>query len=130
MALTGPFVTRTSPPWYDYAERFMGISGQAEDLHSVAGWSVSPPDGDDGSREAHETAGRGRFPLIACMTIGRCAVLTEVHNGRAACHYCGTCERGCTTKSYFSSVSVALPAAAATGNMTLIPKFNRAQRHS
>src|SRR3954464_4338185 len=55
------------------------------------------------------------------VTIGRCAVLTEAHNGRAACHYCGPCHRGCITRSYFSSVNATLPAAQATGRLTLRP---------
>src|SRR6185436_19265764 len=55
------------------------------------------------------------------LTIGRCAILTRPHNGRAACHYCGPCERGCSTHSYFSSNGSTLPAAAATGRMTLRP---------
>ncbi|MDZ7781652.1 MAG: GMC family oxidoreductase [Halioglobus sp.] len=40
--------------------------------------------------------------------------------GRAACHYCGPCPRGCSTGSYFSSQSSTLPAARATGNLTLV----------
>jgi choline dehydrogenase-like flavoprotein len=55
------------------------------------------------------------------MTIGRVAILTQNHNGRAACHYCGHCERGCTTFSYFSSINATLPAAQKTGNLTLRP---------
>ena len=55
------------------------------------------------------------------LTIGRCAILTQPHNGRAACHYCGPCERGCITHSYFSSNGSTLPAAANTGRMTLRP---------
>ena len=55
------------------------------------------------------------------LTIGRCAVLTRDHNGRKACHFCGPCERGCRTGSYFSSLSATLPAARATGRMTLRP---------
>jgi len=55
------------------------------------------------------------------MTIGRSAVLTQTHNGRAACHYCGPCHRGCITRSYFSSVNATLPAAEKTGRMTLRP---------
>ena len=54
------------------------------------------------------------------VTIGRAAVLTQRHNGRAACHYCGPCHRGCSTASYFSSPTSTLPAAAATGKLTLI----------
>jgi choline dehydrogenase-like flavoprotein len=54
------------------------------------------------------------------LTIGRAAVLTQRHQGRAPCHYCGPCHRGCLTASYFSSPSSTLPAAAATGKLTLI----------
>jgi choline dehydrogenase-like flavoprotein len=55
------------------------------------------------------------------VTIGRCAILSENHRDRAACHYCGNCERGCITRSYFNSIGVTLPAAKATGRMTLRP---------
>src|SRR3989441_9794387 len=36
-------------------------------------------------------------------------------------HYCGPCERGCSTGSYFSSQSSTLPAAQATGRLTIVP---------
>src|SRR5262245_58318685 len=55
------------------------------------------------------------------MTIGRAAILTKNHNGRLACHYCGPCERGCITHSYFSSLGSTLPAALKTGRLTLRP---------
>src|SRR5262245_62172168 len=55
------------------------------------------------------------------MTIGRAAILTKNHNGRLACHYCGPCERGCVTHSYFSSLGSTLPAARKTGRLTLRP---------
>jgi choline dehydrogenase-like flavoprotein len=55
------------------------------------------------------------------MTIGRTAVITQRHRGRPDCHYCGPCWTGCSTGSYFSSQSVTLPAAQATGLMTLRP---------
>ena len=50
----------------------------------------------------------------------RTAILTEDLPGRAACHYCGPCPRGCSTGSYFSTQSSTLPAARATGNLTLL----------
>src|SRR5689334_24691592 len=62
----------------------------------------------------------GKFPGRNVI-IGRAAILTKPHQGRAACHYCGHCERGCTTHSYFSSPGSTLPAAAKTGRMTLQP---------
>src|SRR5437867_5273803 len=55
------------------------------------------------------------------LTIGRSAVLTRVHKGRAACHYCGVCHRGCITGSYFSSLNSTLPAAQKTGRLTIRP---------
>src|SRR2546423_8595317 len=55
------------------------------------------------------------------LTIGRAAILTQAHRGRAACHYCGPCERGCITHSYFNSIGVTVPAARATGRLTLRP---------
>jgi choline dehydrogenase-like flavoprotein len=55
------------------------------------------------------------------MTMGRAAVLTQSHNGRAPCHYCGPCHRGCRTRSYFSSLNATLPAAQKTGKLTIRP---------
>ncbi len=53
------------------------------------------------------------------MTIGRVANLTEPLGDRGACHYCGVCQRGCSTGAYFSSHSSTLPAARKTGNLEL-----------
>ena len=53
--------------------------------------------------------------------MGRAAVNTVPHRGRGACHYCGPCERGCSVGAYFSTQSSTLPAAQATGNLTLKP---------
>src|SRR5881397_1427005 len=55
------------------------------------------------------------------LTIGRVAILTQALNGRLPCHYCGPCERGCSTGSYFSSQASTLPAAQATGRLTIVP---------
>src|SRR4029079_8243749 len=51
---------------------------------------------------------------------GRTAIVTQPHNGRAPCHYCGPCERGCMTYSYFSSPFTTVKDALKTGNCTLI----------
>jgi choline dehydrogenase-like flavoprotein len=45
----------------------------------------------------------------------RLSILTRPHNGRAACHYCSQCGRGCSTHSNFSSPSVLIPPAMKTG---------------
>src|SRR5260370_31513079 len=73
-----------------------------------------------GERTARERILKG-FNGTRLTTASRAAVRTECHNGRAACHYCGPCERGCITHSYFSSIGSTLPAANATGNLTLRP---------
>jgi choline dehydrogenase-like flavoprotein len=64
---------------------------------------------------------QAKFGRDRVLTIGRVANLTTPHNGRAPCHYCGPCHRGCITRSYFSSVNATLPAARATGRLTLRP---------
>src|SRR2546430_15364693 len=55
------------------------------------------------------------------VTIGRVAILTQALNGRLPCHFCGPCERGCSTGSYFSHPASTLPAARATGQLALVP---------
>ncbi len=58
------------------------------------------------------------------MTIGRVAHLTAplAHSPqRGTCQYRNLCIRGCPYGAYFSSNSSTLPAAEATGNMTLRP---------
>jgi choline dehydrogenase-like flavoprotein len=54
------------------------------------------------------------------ITIGRTAILTTRLNGRAACHYCGPCERGCATHSYFNAAFTTVKDALASGNCTLV----------
>ncbi|MGZ3468327.1 MAG: GMC oxidoreductase [Gemmatimonadaceae bacterium] len=106
-------------PWYDHVERFVGISGQAEGLAQLPDGQFLPPMGMT-CAETHVKDGVAKYwGRDRVVTIGRCAVLTEPHNGRAACHYCGPCHRGCVTRSYFSSINATLPAAQATGKLTL-----------
>jgi choline dehydrogenase-like flavoprotein len=62
---------------------------------------------------------RERFGRI--VTIGRSANLTRAHRGRAACHYCGPCERGCATHSYFNAAFTTVADALATGRCTHVP---------
>jgi hypothetical protein len=69
------------------------------------------------------------FPGERLMTIGRTAILTQAHNGRAACHQCGPCARGCITRSYFSSLNSTLPAALKTGKVTVRPIAGTRHQH-
>jgi choline dehydrogenase-like flavoprotein len=108
-------------PWYAHVERFIGVSGSAEGLEQLPDGEFLPPM----EMTCVERHARARildaFNGERVMTIGRAAVLTRAHNGRAPCHYCGPCERGCITHSYFSSNGSTLPAAASTGRLTLRP---------
>ena len=107
-------------PYYDRVEEFVGISGSAENLPQLPDSRFLPPMamtcGERLLKKAVEAKFDGRKVII-----GRAAILTKPHQGRAACHYCGHCDRGCTTASYYSSPGSTLPAAAKTGRMTLRP---------
>jgi choline dehydrogenase-like flavoprotein len=105
-------------PWYSHVEKFVGISGQAEGLAQLPDSEFLPPMGMFALEETIKGRLAKKVPDVT-MTMGRVAILTEDHNGRAACHYCGPCHNGCSTGSYFSSQSSTLPAARATGNLTL-----------
>lgn len=107
-------------PWYDYVESFAGISGQAEGLPQLPDGKFLP------AMEMSCLESHVRDRIAAnfndrIMTIGRTANLTVPHNGRGSCQYRNRCIRGCPYGAYFSSNAATLPAAAATGNLTLRP---------
>lgn len=52
---------------------------------------------------------------------GRTANITQPHHNRVNCQYRDRCWRGCPFGAYFSTQSATLPAAMATGNLTLRP---------
>jgi choline dehydrogenase-like flavoprotein len=118
IAIDWPIRSADLAPWYDHVERFAGISGRAENMPQLPDSQFLPPM-PFSAGEAKVKAGiEAAFPDRR-MTIGRAAVLTQPHNGRAACHYCGPCERGCSVGAYFCSLSTTLPAAMNTGRLTL-----------
>jgi choline dehydrogenase-like flavoprotein len=108
-------------PWYDHVEDFVGISGEALGLPQLPDSKFLPPMELNCAEKVVREGLAKHFAGERVLTIGRAAILTRDHNGRAACHYCGPCERGCITRSYFSSVNATLPAAEKTGRMTLRP---------
>lgn len=120
IAIEWPITYEEIAPWYDYVEQFAGISGQAEGLPQLPDGQFLPPMELNCVEQDLKDAIETNFPERN-LTIGRAAVLTEAHNGRGACHYCGPCSRGCSVGAYFSSQSSTLPAARATGNMELRP---------
>jgi choline dehydrogenase-like flavoprotein len=56
---------------------------------------------------------------IPCVS-SRMSIITESLNNRPPCHYCGQCNRGCSTGSNFSSPDVLLRPALDTGRLTII----------
>ena len=103
-------------PYYDRVERFIGVSGARAGLAQF-------PDGEFlpvmplNCAESIFTA--------ACKSLNwptthrRLAQLTQMHNHRPPCHYCGNCINGCDVGAMFSTVSTTLPPALKTGKLDL-----------
>lgn len=105
-------------PYYEKVERYVGISGISEGLSQL-------PDSvfmDPMPFTCGETMFRKRLKerMGRVATIGRSAIITKPHNGRQPCHYCGPCEQGCITHSYYNSLTTTLKAAVDTGNCAII----------
>jgi choline dehydrogenase-like flavoprotein len=121
IAVDWPIQYHDLAPWYDYVEDFIGISGEPLGLAQLPDGKFLPPMQMNCAELAVKQALARHFGGERVLTIGRVAVLTQTHRGRAACHYCGPCHRGCITLSYFNSVNATLPAAEKTGRLTLRP---------
>jgi choline dehydrogenase-like flavoprotein len=121
IAIDWPIRYKDIEPWYDYVEDFIGVSGKAEGLPQLPDGKFLPPMEMTCAEHVVREALPKNFDDGRIMTIGRTAILTQVHRGRAACHYCGVCHRGCITRSYFSSLNSTLPAAEKTGRLTIRP---------
>jgi choline dehydrogenase-like flavoprotein len=121
IAIDWPIRYADIAPWYDYVEDFVGITGEALGLPQLPDSKFLPPMELNCAEVVVRDAIAKYFGGERVLTIGRAAILTKDHRGRAACHYCGPCERGCITRSYFSSLNATLPAAEKTGRMTLRP---------
>ncbi|HKG96077.1 MAG TPA: GMC family oxidoreductase [Gemmatimonadaceae bacterium] len=109
-------------PWYSYVERFIGVSGEKLGLPYLPDGEFQPPMEMNAGEKFVKRGFDRSFPDRR-FTIGRVAILTRdlPQYGRAACHFCGPCERGCSTGSYFSSQASTFPAAMKTGRFTLRP---------
>ena len=108
-------------PWYSYVEKFVGISGSKEGLPQLPDSEFLPPM-EMNCLEKHITESiHEKFSDGRRMIIGRVANLSKGLNGRGPCQYRNMCDRGCPFTGYFSSNGVTLPAANATGNLTLRP---------
>jgi choline dehydrogenase-like flavoprotein len=103
-------------PYYDKTEELIGVFGTHEGLENTPDGKFLPPP----KPRCYELVIQK-----ACQKLGipcipaRLSILTRPLNGRPACHYCGQCGRSCATSSNFSSPTVLLPPALATGNLEI-----------
>ena len=104
-------------PYYDRLDRLIGIIGSVENIPNQPDGIFMPPP----RPRAYELLVKNACERmnIPCIP-GRLSIITQPLNGRAPCHYCGQCARGCTVHANFSSTNVLLPPARATGNLTLL----------
>ena len=124
IAVDWPVRYKDIAPWYDKVESYIGISGELLGLPQL-------PDGEFTPMmplncvEEHVKGKVAEHFNGRVITAGRVAHITGDKkfegDGRSKCQYRNRCIRGCPFGAYFSSVSSTLPAAEATGNMTLRP---------
>jgi choline dehydrogenase-like flavoprotein len=114
-----PIRYRDIEPWYKYVEDFTGISGRAEGLSQL-------PDGDflpEIEMNCIEDYFKSQITLHykdRIVTPARVANLSKGWKGRGPCQFRNLCDRGCPFGGYFSSNSATLPAAAASGNLSVV----------
>lgn len=110
-------------PWYSYAERFAGIQGSKEGLEVLPDGEYLPAIEMNIVEKTVAARIKAHYKGTRHMFIGRTANITQPkpEQGRINCQYRNRCERGCPFGAYFSTQSATLPAAMATGNLTLRP---------
>ncbi|MBL7734876.1 MAG: GMC family oxidoreductase [Chitinophagaceae bacterium] len=121
IAVDWPIRYKDIAPWYDHVEKFAGISGNKDGLPQLPDGQFLPPMEMNCVEKDVAARIKSHYKGERMMTIGRVANLTVAHNGRTACQYRNKCWLGCPFGAYFSTQSSTLPAAVATGNLTLRP---------
>jgi choline dehydrogenase-like flavoprotein len=104
-------------PYYDKLDRMVGLFGSVENLPNEPDGIFLPPP----APRCHELLAKKACDRLGITCIpSRLSILTRPLGDRPACHYCGECGRGCATHSNFSSPSVLLPPALATGRLKIV----------
>src|ERR687895_2112964 len=104
-------------PYYDRVDTLVGIFGSREGLPNEPDGIFQPPP----RPRCYELLIKQAADKLRITCIpSRLSILTRPLNGRRACHYCGQCGRGCSIHANFSSPSVLLPPALATGRLTIV----------
>ena len=106
-------------PYYDEVDKLVGVFGTnlgPRFPNEPDGFFLPPPKPRCYELLIQQASQKLDIPCVP----SRLSILTKPLNGRAACHYCGQCNRGCATHSNFSSPSVLLPPALATGRLQIV----------
>jgi choline dehydrogenase-like flavoprotein len=104
-------------PYYDKAERLIGVTGTVEGIRSAPDGIFNPP----GAMKAHEVLIQKSCAKLGIRAVSsRQAVTTVARNGRPPCHYCGQCGRGCMTASNYAASYVQIFPAMKTGKVQVV----------
>ena len=121
IAVDWPIRYKDVAPWYSYAEKFAGISGNKDGLAILPDGDFMPPMELNVVEKDVAKRLKDHYKEARDMIIGRTANITIPHNDRTNCQYRNKCWLGCPFGAYFSTQSATLPAAMATGNLTVRP---------
>lgn len=110
-------------PWYAHIEKFVGISGQAEQLAVLPDSNFLPPMPMSPPEQYFRDTMKKK--LNRPVTIGRIANLTKPQPwhtalGRSSCQFRNKCARGCPYGGYYSSLAGAIPAGRATNRLDIL----------
>lgn len=109
-------------PWYDHVERFAGIAGSIERMPQLPDGKFQPAMPlNCGEEKVAAALAKSKLGRARRIIPGRVANLTQPLPGRSPCQYRNACWLGCPYGAYFSTQSSTLPAAVATGRLTLKP---------
>jgi choline dehydrogenase-like flavoprotein len=120
-AVDWPIRYKDIAPWYDYVEKFAGISGSTEGLAHLPDGHFLPPVPLNVVEKDVAARLKKHYNDERHLIIGRTANLTAAIPGRTKCQFRDRCWEGCPFGGYFSTQSSTLPAAVATGNLTVRP---------
>ncbi len=115
-----PIRYRDLAPWYDYVESFIGVSGNRDGIAVVPDGQFQPPFEMNCVEKHFKSQVESRFSDRRVI-MGRVANLTQPVKGRGQCQARNLCHRGCPYGAYFSTNASTIPAAYATGNLTVRP---------
>lgn len=118
IAIDWPIRYKDIAPWYDYVEQFIGVSGNADGVPHLPDGKYQPAMEFNCVEEHFAAQVAAKFPGRRVI-MGRTANLTLPVQGRGQCQYRNLCHRGCPYGAYFSTNASTLPAAFATGRLTL-----------